>query len=193
MFYHPKMLSGLTASDRTANAEVRFNDGFQPLPDARPERDRALHRTLVPVDGSEEADRAIEYVDSLAQQGLTTEIHLLNVQPLVMRGDFAFDDLVQAEETARLAAAQQVMQRARARLPAGVPVKVAVRFGRTAHAIAGYAKEHGITAIAMATRTSRSLRNLFRKSVAIDVVRRVDVPVTLLKPIVAADERQPDR
>jgi nucleotide-binding universal stress UspA family protein len=187
------MISGMNASDRIANAKERFNTGPASLPDAPVERDRPLHRTLVPVDGSEHSDRAIEYVDSLAQRGLTTEIHLLNVQPLVMQGDFAFDDVVQAEETARLAAAQQVMQRALARLQGGVPVKVAVRFGRAANAIAGYANEQGITAIAMATRTGRSLRNLFRKSVALDVVRRVNVPVTLLKPIVAGDARETGR
>jgi nucleotide-binding universal stress UspA family protein len=189
MFYHPKMISGTKASDRMAIANERTNDGAGLLAHAGADHGRAQHRTLVPIDGSDIADRAIEYVDSLAQRGLTGEIHLLNVQPLVMQGDFAFDDVVRAEETARLAAAQEVMQRALARLQAGVPVKVAVRFGRAGNAIARYASEQGITAIAMATRAKRSLRNLFRKSVALDVVRRVDVPVTLLNPSVAQDAR----
>lgn len=183
MFYHPRMMSGLSEGDRLAIAASDASDGFQPSPASRGDPGTVgAHKTLVPVDGSEEAERAIDYAAYLAGRGLTAEIHLLNVQPLVMQGDFAFDQMVQAEQTARLAAAQDVMKSARARLRSQVPVKVAVRFGDTANAIARYASEQGIAAIAMATRTTRSLRNLFRRSVAIDVVRRVSVPVTLLKP-----------
>lgn len=193
MFYHPRMLSGLTEGDRVAIAAATARDASGTSPDARADRGGAgLHRTLVPVDGSEDAERAIEYAASLAQRGLTSEIHLLNVQPLVMQGDFAFDHVVRAEQTTRLASAQEVMQSARARLDGAVPVKVAVRFGDAANAIARYANEHGIGAIAMATRATRSLRDLFRRSVAMDVVRRVSVPVTLLKPVVAADARVPN-
>lgn len=191
MFYHPRMLSGLSEGEHRAIADARARSGSRPVPDARAERDSdGLHRTLVPVDGSEDADRAIDYAVTLAQRGLTGEIHLLNVQPLVMQGDFAFDHLVQAEQTARLAAAQEVMQSARARLHGKVPVQVAVRFGDAANAIARYANEQGIHAIAMATRATRSLRNLLRRSVAMEVVRRVSVPVTLLKPAVAPGARE---
>jgi nucleotide-binding universal stress UspA family protein len=184
MFYHPRMMSGLTEADRLAIAGAYASGDVEASATAR--ADRAAdgpHKTLVPVDGSEAAGRAIDYAAALAQRGLTGEIHLLNVQPVVMQGDFAFDHLVQAEQTARLAAAQDVMQSARARLGGQVPVKVAVRFGDAATAIARYASEQRISAIAMATRATRSLRNRLRKSVAMEVVRRVQVPVTLLKPV----------
>jgi nucleotide-binding universal stress UspA family protein len=182
MFYHPRMMSGLSEGDRLALAHASADDGSRFVQQAPAEPgDAGVHRTLIPVDGSEEADRAIEYAAALAQRGLTAEIHLLNVQPLVMQGDFAFDHVVQAEQTARLAAAQEAMQGARERLGGEVPVQVAVRFGHAAEAIARYAHEQGISAIAMATRATRSLRDRFRRSVAMDVVRRVGVPVTLLK------------
>lgn len=182
MFYHPKMISGLASG---VTGELQAATDVQDSRDAelRPgpaTGDRAVHRTLVPVDGSAIGDRAVEYAESLARRGLTAEIHLLNVQPLTMQGDFAFDDVVQAEQTARLAAAREVIDRARTQLPGSVPVKVAVRFGSVATAIARYADEHDIASIAMGTHARHSLRNLLRRSVAMQVVRRVAVPVTLL-------------
>jgi nucleotide-binding universal stress UspA family protein len=183
MFYHPRMLSGMNAGYGNAVANKAPRSEPASLLKARSAQAHAVHRTLVPVDGSEEAHRAIEYVNSLARRGFTSEIHLLNVQPRVMPGDFTFDHVVQAEETARLAAAQDVMTRAQERLRAQVPIKVAVRFGRAADAIARYAKEQGINTIAMATRGKRSLGRLLRKSVAMDVVRRVDIPVMLLRRV----------
>ena len=181
MLYHPTMRSGWNA-DFGAAAVANKRSRSEPASLLQPRADRrSVHRTLVPVDGSEHSHRAVEYVDTLANSGFTSEIHLLNVQPVVTQGDAAFDRVTQAEQTERLAAAQAVMSRAQARLRASVPIKLAVRFGRTAEAIARYAKEQGIHTIAMATRGRRSLSRLFRRPVALDVFRLVDIPVMLLR------------
>ncbi len=42
-----------------------------------------FHRILVPVDGSQNSDRAVAYAISLASAMTNSEIHLLNVQPPV--------------------------------------------------------------------------------------------------------------
>jgi nucleotide-binding universal stress UspA family protein len=182
MLYHP-MMRGLNGEDRVSVARERESSARSVLLDSA--RDRpAVHRTLVPVDGSHAARRAVEHVDSLAQRGLTSDVHLLNVQPLVMRGDFAFEDIVQAELRGRRAAAQRILDRAQALLRTrGIACHAAVRFGDIAETIVRYASEQGIDAIVLGTRAKRSLSNWLRRSIALKVVRRADVPVTVLKPV----------
>jgi nucleotide-binding universal stress UspA family protein len=171
MFYHPNMISGMHASDAVAAIEALAGATSAPRSDA-------LHRTLVLVDGSDRVDRAVAHADALARAGSTSEIHLLSVQPLVLQGDVAF----LAQQTARIAAAQEAIRRAQAQIHSAVPVRTAVRFGHVARAVVQYAREQGIDAIVASTPAKRSLRTLFRRPFAMDVARRLGIPVTLVGP-----------
>jgi nucleotide-binding universal stress UspA family protein len=181
MFYDPKVISG-----------VRINDGIAPV-EEQASHSRTLvrsggigsdaaHRTLIPVDESKDASNAIEYVIRAVQNGSTSEIHLINVQPLVMQGDFVLNEIVQIEKRAQLAVGEQVIERARRLLGKnGIACEAAVRFGRPATTIVQYAREQCIDAIVMGMRSRSLVSRLLRRSVAADVARMADVPVIILK------------
>jgi nucleotide-binding universal stress UspA family protein len=140
-----------------------------------------VRRILVPVDGSGRSFRALSHlIHSVGSDAI--EVHVVNVQRLVMQGDFALDVAVRLEARARLAAAEQVLQRARTLLESsGIPFRTTVLFGDPATAIAGHAAEHRCDAIVMATRGTTASSWMPRSSVASKVVGLTDVPVTLVK------------
>jgi nucleotide-binding universal stress UspA family protein len=176
MFYHPNMISGMPT-----DVKAHVHAPFQRLGGARPSPS-AAHRTLIPVDGSEGATSAIEHAVDLVRRGLTSEIHLLNVQPLQTHEDFALNPAVEAEQRTRLANARQVLSRARGLLrDAGVDGSMTIAFGAAATMIARYARDHGIDAIVMGTRGRRGLGRLLGGSVAAAVTRTADVPVTVVR------------
>ena len=98
-----------------------------------------------------------------------------------MQGDFAWNDVVEAEKRARLAAGETVLARARKLLHANkIPCKMAIRFGRTAKTIVQYASEKGIDAIVMGMRSRGLVARILRPSVAAQVARMANIPVMIL-------------
>lgn len=69
---------------------------------------------------------------------------------------------------------------------AGYAVSVSVRFGDPAEEIIAYARDNDIDLVAMATHGRTGLRHLLMGSVAEQVLRRLAVPVMLVRPF--ADE-----
>lgn len=65
---------------------------------------------------------------------------------------------------------------------AGYAVQVEARFGTPASEIADAAREHQVDLIAMATHGRSGLRQLLMGSVAEQVLRRVTIPVLLVRP-----------
>ena len=65
---------------------------------------------------------------------------------------------------------------------AGFLVKTLVRFGDPADEIASVASEQDAAMVAMATHGRTGLRHLLMGSVAEQVLRRVDIPVLMLRP-----------
>lgn len=181
MFYHPKMLSGI--NDGIAVAKEQAAQSSRSTPQTEKGRASAIHRTLIPFDGSESAHRAIAYIIRAARRGSMSEIHLINVQPSMFPGDFAWDDVMEDERQARLAAGESAIEHARKLLNENnVACKTAVRFGRTAKTIVQYAREKDVDAIVMGTRSSGLIDRLFRRSVAARVARMTDLPVMILNP-----------
>ena len=179
MFYHPNMLSGMDAGYGITKRTMSHS--FQPLKGAK-DRSSAVHKTLIPVDGSQSANRAIEYAIDLAHRGWTSEIHLLNVQPLVLREEFAFDQVVRAEHQTRMAAGREILNCARAVLhDNGLDSKMVMDFGPPADAIVRYARQRGIDLIVMGTRGKRTFSSVLSRSVSVRVARLAEVPVTILR------------
>ena len=180
MFYHPNMISGMHFDDQSA-ADAHLGRSFVPFGSGNRTSPEA-HKILIPVDEAASADRAIDYACRLAQRGWTSEVHLLNVQPLVTQEEFALNTTVQAERRARVAAARRILARAKERLrDSGVACKTTLGFGGTSRMIARYARENGIDAIVMGTRGDRGFRRLLRSSVSAAVARQTEVPVTVLR------------
>jgi nucleotide-binding universal stress UspA family protein len=85
-----------------------------------------------------------------------------------------------AEIKAALSVAQAVLQ------DAGFAVSVSVRFGDPAEEVVTYARDNQIDLVAMATHGRTGLRHLLMGSVAEQVLRRLAIPVLLVRPF--ADE-----
>jgi len=180
MFYHPKMISGI--NDGVAVRIDPARESHLPL-QTDTSTPSAVHRTLIPVDGSESANRAIAYIIRVARRGATSKIHLINVQRPMFRGDFAWDEVVEDERQARLSAGESALEDARKLLNDNdVASKAVIRFGRTAKTIVQYARENDVDAIVMSTRKSGLIDRLLRRSVAAQVARIADIPVMILNP-----------
>ncbi|QVQ26593.1 universal stress protein [Achromobacter deleyi] len=138
---------------------------------------------LVPVDGSDNANRAVVYARRLAQGAKYARIHLLNIQT-PPRGRAGVSRLITQDMINDFYAREgrEASEEARKLLDAaGVDYASHVVFGHAATEIAGYAQDHGCARIVMGTRGNGSLVNILIGSVANQVVQLAQVPVTLVK------------
>jgi nucleotide-binding universal stress UspA family protein len=138
-------------------------------------------KLLVPVDGSPESLRALEYATSSAQS-TGSAVHLLNVQPQIMAGDITIFRTAKMVADSRMAAAMEALRPAKALLERrGIAYTSEIRWGSAAHEIARCAAASACTKVVMGTRGRGFLARLFSSSVAGEVVQRATVPVTLIK------------
>ena len=136
---------------------------------------------LVPVDGSENSDRAVQHALALVGTGLSVELHLLNVQPnfggaissFVSR--YQIDSYRREEGNKCLASAVELAKKA------SVPAKVHIGVGRTGEVVHDFAKKLGAGQVVMGTRGHSGIAGVLMGSVAQDVIAHADVPVTLVK------------
>jgi nucleotide-binding universal stress UspA family protein len=136
---------------------------------------------LVPVDGSENSDRAVKHALGLVAAGLAADLHLLNVQPAfggaisTFVGRDQIDAYRREEGNKALASAVALAQ------AASVPAKVHIGVGRQGEVVRDYAKKLGAGMIVMGTRGHTGLSGVLLGSVAQDVIAYSDAPVTLVK------------
>ncbi len=140
-------------------------------------------KILIPVDGSTNAERAVDYViDNAGQFKEPPQICLLNVQWKLASGNvklFISQDTINDyyREQGAVALAQ-----ARAKLDkAGLAYTYHVSVGSPAEGVVQYAQEHQVEQIVMSAHGETSLSNLLLGSVASKVVHLAKVPVLLVK------------
>jgi len=140
-----------------------------------------MRRILVPVDGSDNALRAVRYAASLAKELRNVVLELLNVQdPLPQK----VHDALSKDEIARWQSGYSdlVMQPATQILDAlRISYRLGTRIGSPGNEIAQQVLDAECEAIIMGTRGLGSLANLVIGSVATKVIHMVQVPVTLIK------------
>lgn len=142
-----------------------------------------MFKVLVAVDGSENANRAVDHVLQLANNSREpVEAHVLNVQPPVTFGDirkFVSQEALNAyyhdEGMKTLAAARKQLDKS------AVAHTYHIGVGPVAETIANYAREHGCAQIIMGSRGLSTISSLLVGSVASKVLHLADVPVTLVK------------
>lgn len=139
-------------------------------------------KLLVPVDGSDKSDATVRHLIKMHSALGQIEIHLLNVQIPIDSGHarmFVNEEEIQAyhrdEGTAALAPAREKLD------AAGVPYRVHIVVGHVAETIVRFAREHGFDVIVMGTHGHTALGHLLMGSVASDVIKLTDRPVTLVK------------
>jgi nucleotide-binding universal stress UspA family protein len=140
---------------------------------------RSIRRWLLAIDGSLNANRAVDYVARWAHAFGVTEVYVLNVQPLGSYRAYALhrnETLLEASErgTQATAVARQVLDDA----------KIAYRFhtelGESADAIVGAARSEHVAEIFLGSRGLGAFANLALGSVAYKVIHLAEVPVTVV-------------
>ena len=146
----------------------------------------AMLKILVPVDGSENANLAVDHLLKLRNGSGELDIHLLNVQIPIDSGHarlfVSHDDLEdyhRDEGLAALAAARRLLD------DAGVRYTHHIAVGHVADTIIRYASERGFDKIVMGTHGRGGLMQALLGSVAHEVLERSAIPVTLVKPTAA--------
>jgi nucleotide-binding universal stress UspA family protein len=141
-----------------------------------------MAKILIAVDGSLHSRRAVEEVLRLRAAQGGPEIHLLNVQIPIESGHARMfvghedlQDYYREEGLAALKEARAIMD------AAGVPYTHHIAVGHVAQTIAAYAKEKSFDQIVLGSHGRGALTHLLLGSVASDVLRIAEVPVTLVK------------
>ncbi|AOX99360.1 universal stress protein [Jeongeupia sp. USM3] len=138
---------------------------------------------LIPVDGSDNALRAVDYAIGLGKTGKPLTVRLLNVQqpmlyPSLVEG-IANTQSMQAMlheqgESAIAAAAARLAD-------AGIPFSQKILFGKPATVIREQAGRADCHRVVMGTRGSGALQRFVFGSVAYSVASTASAPVTLVK------------
>ena len=136
-------------------------------------------RILVPTDGSEATERAVENAVDLAKQYGAT-IHALYVVDSGTYGSLeaGADIVVESLEAEGQEAVEGVVQAAER---AGVDVTTSVQSGTAHQTIIDYAEEEGCDLVVMGTHGRSGLDRYLLGSVTEKVVRRSDVPVLTVR------------
>lgn len=140
-------------------------------------------KILVPVDGSANADRAVDFMLVYREQlKIMPELHLLNVQWKLASANiklFINQEVINDyyREQGGIA-----LSKARAKLDsAGIPYTYHISVGSPAEAVIQYAEAQHIDQIVMSAHGENTLATLLLGSVASKVVNLSSVPVLLVK------------
>ena len=133
-----------------------------------------IKKVLVPVDGSEQARKAIDFAANLAKQNDAT-IHLLHVYKLPIipegMGEYVISDRIELQ-----ALGDQIISVAQdeVRKKGGQHIEATVMEGDPAERIIAYAKDHDVDMIVMGNRGLGSFKGLLLGSVSNKVSHRAD-------------------
>lgn len=140
-----------------------------------------MWKTLIPVDGSDNASRAVQYAADSVKRDPQQEFVLLNVQhPFPLRTHASLSQ----EEIRRITRdeAEKALHPARTILEqAGARYSTQALNGDVEEVITRQVEENGCNAIIMGTRGMGAAANLVLGSVASKVIHLATVPVTLVK------------
>jgi len=131
-------------------------------------------KILVPIDGSDQARKAIDFAANLAKQNDAT-IHLLHVYKLPIipegMGEYVISDRIELQ-----ALGDQIISVAQdeVRKKGGQHIEATVMEGDPAERIIAYAKDHDVDMIVMGSRGLGSFKGLLLGSVSNKVSHRAD-------------------
>jgi nucleotide-binding universal stress UspA family protein len=144
-----------------------------------------LHRILVPLDGSTEAERALALAQRVAQEA-HAELVLLRVVPEL---DETNQRMLFENETAARAALEKwqssaqhyLTELAQQMTQEGIPTHLHIGFGDPAQAVLDAANTENVDCIVMATHARRGFDRLLYGSVAASVLHRCNCPLLLVR------------
>lgn len=140
-------------------------------------------KILIPLDGSDNANRALDFVvGNMATLKETPQILLLNVQWKIAVGNVklfisqnTIDDYYREQGLVALQQARTTLDKA------NLPYQYHVSVGTPAEAIVQYAKEQGVEQIVMCKQGQSNLQAMLLGSVVSKVLHLAECPVLLVK------------
>ncbi len=151
-----------------------------------------IKRILVPLDGSEIAEEALNIAGELAQ-GLSGEITVLRVVPPPVPGRFYAPHLLDELQEAQVREAEAYVEEARHRLADGVNVDTHVLCGEVAATLLEYAESEDCDLIVMSSHGLGGRGWQVFGSVAQKVLHAAGRPVLIVRPGDAEWEREEER
>lgn len=142
-----------------------------------------LH-VLVPVDGSEESEQALEHVLERIDDPRVTLLHVLNPVGAYAYGDNESFDIesYQREEKRRREAAEEMLETYREQVETkGYDVDTVLTSGTPGKRILAVADEQDVDHIVMGSTGRSGVERVLFGSVAETVTRRASVPVTIVR------------
>lgn len=139
-------------------------------------------KVLVPLDGSELAECALEEVKKLVKGGLVREIVLFSVIAIPQLALGEGIDYQQFRKS-HFDGFQEYLEKIRSRIAsAEVAVNAEVQEGNPAQMIINYVRKNAVDLIVIATHGYSGMKKLMFGSVALQVLHDADVPVLLIRP-----------
>lgn len=137
-----------------------------------------LERILVPTDGTEASERAVEWAMDLAvdEGAEVVGLYVNNVSDIIPAA--SSPEPPEEVSSAVEREGSDALSRVESLAPDGVSVSTEMREGNPAREIVDYAKENGVDAVVMARKGTSLLANL--GSNTSDVVRSSGVPVIVV-------------
>jgi nucleotide-binding universal stress UspA family protein len=137
-----------------------------------------MHKVLLPVDGSGQSKRAVDFFLNHTARAGPVEAVLLHVHPASRV--FALHEHAVLSDLRR--SAEKAVAEPRQRLDAArIPCKQRLELGDIAQTIVDVAREEGCAHIVMGTSGQATITGLLLGSVATSVLQSTDIPVTLVK------------
>ncbi|MEQ1668333.1 MAG: universal stress protein [Sulfuriferula sp.] len=141
-----------------------------------------MFKTLLPVDGSENSDRAVQYLIRMVEHCGAMDVHLMNVQPPFLYVEVLLKPRQEVIDTWTHKAGHDATRSACALLDAaGILYTLELVEGEVAETLVRYAEQVQCDMIVMGTRGMGTVANLVLGSVATKVIHLTHIPVTLIK------------
>src|SRR5262245_25750705 len=136
---------------------------------------------LVAVDGSDNAERAVNFAIGFVRSGHASKLHLLNVQPTLSGGIRTFVSRSQIEDYQRTEGEKGVASARKLCEDARIAFEPHISVGRAGVVVSEFARRLGCSQIVIGTRGHTGFSGILLGSVAQEVVAHATVPVTLVK------------
>jgi len=174
------------SSGKAARISLHVKPGSAPAGSSEANKDWGLvpssvqlKRILVPIDFSEQSEKALRYAAKFAEQFGSTVTVLHVIQPVVYPADFGYPPTVlESDEAMRRQIDERLESMSRV---AGTNAESLVRVGQPYLEIAAAARELGADLIIVATHGRTGLKHVLLGSTAERVVRHAPCPVLTVR------------
>ena len=136
---------------------------------------------LVPLDGSDRAEEALAYAYDEFPDAAVSLVHVINPARAGYGAQAGLPSFSEEWYDEAEAAAEELFAEARDTAPESVTLETATEVGQPARTIVDYADDNDIDEIVIGSHGRRGISRVLLGSVAENVVRRADVPVTVVR------------